>query len=65
MTDENNNDTDVLGNLEKVRGELIKVVHETGRNPQSVSLVAVSKLKLSPTNAPAISSTIIAIAEPL
>lgn len=43
MTDENNNDTDVLGNLEKVRGELNKVVHETGRNPQSVSLVAVSK----------------------
>jgi len=40
---ENNNHTDASGNLEKVRGELVTVAREAGRDPQSVALVAVSK----------------------
>ena len=43
MTVENNNHTDALGNLEKVWAEVETVVNETGRDLQSVSLVAVSK----------------------
>lgn len=43
MKVKNNNDTDALGNLEKVLGEINTVVNEIGRDPRSVSLVAVSK----------------------
>ena len=43
MSVENNNHTDASGNLEKVRGELVTVAREAGRDPQSVALVAVSK----------------------
>lgn len=43
MTIENNNHTDALRNLEKVQNELVTVVGEAGRDPQSVALVAVSK----------------------
>ena len=43
MTVENNNHTDALGNLEKVWGKVEAVVNETRRDPQSVSVVAVSK----------------------
>ncbi len=43
MTAKNNNNIDSIGNLEKVWSELKTVVHQNGRDLQSVSLVAVSK----------------------
>ncbi len=43
MVAENNTETDVIGNLERVRGELIAAANEAGRDPDSVTLVAVSK----------------------
>ena len=43
MTVENNKHKGALGNLEKVWSELETVVNQIGRDPQSVSLVAVSK----------------------
>jgi len=39
----NNNHTDTIGNLEKILNELEFVVNEIERDPQSVSIVAVSK----------------------
>jgi pyridoxal phosphate enzyme (YggS family) len=43
VTVENNNHMDAPGNLEKVKGELVTVIREAGRDLQSVALVAVSK----------------------
>jgi pyridoxal phosphate enzyme (YggS family) len=43
VTVENNKHKGALGNLEKVWSELETVVNQIGRDPQSVSLVAVSK----------------------
>ena len=43
MAGENNNETDSPGNLEQVRAELAAAAREAGRDPGSVTLVAVSK----------------------
>jgi PLP dependent protein len=43
MTSENNNETDRPGNLERVRSELAAAAQGAGRDPASVTLVAVSK----------------------
>ena len=43
MVVENNNETNVIGNLERVRTELAAAAREAGRNEDSVQLVAVSK----------------------
>lgn len=43
MTGENNNETDVSGNLQQVRAELAAAAREAGRDPETVTLVAVSK----------------------
>ncbi len=43
MAGENNSETDSLGNLEQVRAELAVAAREAGRDPGSVTLVAVSK----------------------
>ena len=52
MTFKNNNRTDALGNLEKVLSDLKTVSNEIGRDPQSVSVVAVSKTHHADTNRP-------------
>lgn len=43
MTGENNNEIDSPGNLDRVRAELAAAAREAGRDPGSVTLVAVSK----------------------
>ncbi|NQU57286.1 MAG: YggS family pyridoxal phosphate-dependent enzyme [Rhodospirillales bacterium] len=47
MAGENNNETDSLGNLDRVRTELAAAAQEAGRDPGSVTLVAVSKTQSS------------------
>jgi len=43
MAAENNNETDSPGNLERVRSEIAEAARQAGRDPGSVTLVAVSK----------------------
>ncbi len=54
MTGENNNETDVSGNLQQVRAELAAAAREAGRDPETVILVAVSKTHAAEAIRPAL-----------
>ncbi len=56
MAGENNNETDSPGNLEQVRAELAAAAREAGRDPGSVTLVAVSKTHSSAAIVPVLAA---------
>ena len=56
MAGENNNETDSSGNLEQVRAELAAAAREAGRDPDSVTLVVVSKTHSSAAIVPVLAA---------